>query len=170
MSKSEDRVKQFKELETVIGQAIKKVSGSKENDLCKYIPVDSGGYMHHFTLKKMKTKDPSELGTLIEKFILKPKAPSAVAPKQRAARGSKKRPDHLQFSRPQIERLINIARLAGDTEMVALLSPKKSLTTAKRELTQAIKNNEIDQSYWNNYVEAVQQQRAIQKSITQSAN
>ena len=63
-----DQKKALHELENAIDKAIKKVGGSKENDLCKFIPVTSGGYMHHFTLKKMKVKDPSELSSLIEKF------------------------------------------------------------------------------------------------------
>ena len=36
--------------------AIKKVGAKRENDICRFIPMTSGGYMHHFTLKKMKTK------------------------------------------------------------------------------------------------------------------
>ena len=48
--------KKLDELESIIDKAIKKVNGRKENDLCKFIPMNSGGYMHHFTLKKMKNK------------------------------------------------------------------------------------------------------------------
>jgi len=164
-----DKAKQYKDLEQTIDQAIKKVRGNKENDLCKYIPVDTGGYMHHFTLRKMKSKDPSELGSLIEKFILSPPKPSAVAPKQRAARGSRKRKDLFQFSKNQLDRLLNIARLAGDKEMIALLSPKKSLSSCKRQLMNAVKNNEVRQDYWDAYVEAIQQQKAIQNSITEAS-
>ena len=40
------------EMEKLILKAIKKVCGNKENDLCRYLPGPSGGYMHHFTLKK----------------------------------------------------------------------------------------------------------------------
>ncbi|MBM3207406.1 MAG: hypothetical protein FJZ57_02215, partial [Chlamydiae bacterium] len=60
----EAKTKNFKEIEDIIHKAIKKVNGRKENDLCKYIPMNSGGYMHHFTLKKMKNRQPAELGTL----------------------------------------------------------------------------------------------------------
>ena len=59
--------KELDELEDVIAKAVKKVRGTKENDLCKYIPMNSGGYMHHFTLRKMKYKSPKELNSLIEK-------------------------------------------------------------------------------------------------------
>ena len=54
---SEKQGKELQELEDVISKAIKKVRGTKENDLCKYIPVSSGGYIHHFTLRKMKYKE-----------------------------------------------------------------------------------------------------------------
>ena len=39
-----------KEIEEVISRAIKKIGAKKENELCKYLPMKTGGYMHHFTL------------------------------------------------------------------------------------------------------------------------
>ena len=86
-----NEAKPLEEIEDVIVNAITKVKGTKENDLCKYLPMSSGGYMHHFTLRKMKLKQPYELGALIKQFIIDAKAVNVVAPKQRAARGSKKR-------------------------------------------------------------------------------
>ena len=85
--------KSFREIEDVIAKAIKKVGGRKENDLCKYLPMSTGGYMHHFTLRKMKLRQPQELSTIIEKFIINNDRPHSVPPKQRAARGSRKRRD-----------------------------------------------------------------------------
>ncbi len=149
-----NKAKSLEELEKVISKAIKKVGGNKENDLCKYIPMSSGGYMHHFTLKKMKNKDPRELLTLIEKFILN-QNPKAVAPKPRAARGSRKRRDQMNLSKTQLERLLNMARLAGDKEMISILSPKKSLISLKKELIQSIRQERIEQELWNAYVEAL---------------
>lgn len=153
--------KGFREVEEVISKAIKKVGARKENELCKYLPMKSGGYMHHFTLKKMKSKEPSELAAIIEKFIIRADRPTAVAPKQRAARGSRKRKDHLNFTRTQLERMLNIARLAGDKEIITILSPKKSLASCKRELIQAIRHNKVEQELWNSYVESVQAQQTI---------
>ena len=49
-----EKTENLKEVEDVIGRALKKVGAKKENDLCRYIPMATGGYMHHFTLKKMK--------------------------------------------------------------------------------------------------------------------
>lgn len=157
----ENKQKSLKEIEDVIARAIKKVGGKKENDLCRFLPMSSGGYMHHFTLRKMKSKQPSELGTLIEKFIINSEKPSSVAPKQRAARGSRKRRDQYTFTRTQLERMLNIARLAGDKEMISILSPKKSLATCKRELIASIRHGKVEQELWNAYVEAVNAQQAV---------
>lgn len=151
----EPKGKNMKEIEEVIAKAIKKVGGRKENDLCKFIPMTSGGYMHHFTLRKMRMKQPGELSSLIEKFIINSERPHSVAPKQRAARGSRKRRDQITFTRGQLERMLTIARLAGDKEMVSVLSPKKSLATCKRELISAIRQGRVEQELWNMYVECV---------------
>ena len=153
--------KAMKEVEDIIAKAIKKVGARKENELCKYLPMKSGGYMHHFTLRKMKSKQPQELAGIIEKFIIQSDRPTSVAPKQRAARGSRKRRDHLNFTRTQLERMLNIARLAGDKEIITILSPKKSLATCKRELIQAIRHNKVEQELWTSYVESVHAQQMI---------
>lgn len=153
--------KNLKELEDVIAKAIKKVKGNKENDLCKYIPMSSGGYMHHFTLRKMKYKSPKELGSLIEKFILNPDRPLVVPPKPRAARGSRKKRDSMNFTKLQLERLLNMARLSGDKEMISILSPKKSLAHCKRELIQSLRHGIVDHELWNAYVESVNAQQAM---------
>lgn len=155
----EHKTKNLREIEDVIAKAIKKVNGRKENDLCKYLPMTSGGYMHHFTLRKMKTRQPHELGSLLEKYIINSERPAAVAPKQRAARGSRKCRNQLTFTRNQIERMLNIARLAGDKEMVSILAPKKSLATCKRELIASIRHNRVEPDLWNVYVEALNTQQ-----------
>jgi len=151
----ESKTKNLREIEDVIAKAIKKVNGRKENDLCKYLPMTTGGYMHHFTLRKMKNRQPSELSSLIEKFIINTEKPSVVAPKQRAARGSRKRRDQVSFTRNQLERMLNIARLAGDKEMISILAPKKSLATCKRELISSIRHSRAEPELWNAYVESL---------------
>lgn len=153
--------KNLKDLEEMLSKAIKKVGVRKENDLCKYIPMTSGGYMHHFTLRKMKKKNPSELSSMIKQFIINVSRPMAVAPKPRAARGSRKRRDQLTFTKWQLERMLNIARLAGDKEIISILSPKKSLASFKRELIQAVRQNKVEQELWNGYVESVNNQNAF---------
>jgi hypothetical protein len=141
-----------KELEELINKAIKKIGGRKENELCKYIPVSTGGYMHHFTFRKMKKKNPVELASYLKKFLIE-KDPNIVAPKKRAARGSRKRRDQLVFSRYQLERMLNIAKLAGDNEIIKILSPQKSLTAAKRDLINAIRQNIVNEELWAAYKE-----------------
>lgn len=146
-----------KDVEEVIAKAIKKIGAGKENELCKYLPMDKdsgGGYMHHFTLKKMKIKQPKELSAIIEKYVVLADRPTIIAPKQRAPRGSRKRRDHLNFTRNQLERMLSIARLAGDKEIITVLSPKKSLASYKRELIQSIRHNKVDQELWTSYAEA----------------
>jgi hypothetical protein len=157
-------------IDEVISKAIKKVSGKKENELCKYLPMKSGGYMHHFTFKKMKVKQPQELAAIIERSILQSDRPNAVAPKQRAPRGSRKRKEHLNFTRNQIERMLNIARIAGDKEIITILSPKKSLPACKRELIASIRSNKADQELWISYTEAVQAHELASTLASQTAN
>jgi hypothetical protein len=143
-----------KDIEDVIAKAIKKIGVRKENELCKYLPMKSGGYMHHFTLKKMKLRQPQELASIIERYVVNAEKATIIAPKQRAPRGSRKRKDHMNFTRTQLERMLNIARQAGDKEIITILSPKRSLAGCKRELIQAIRHNKVEQDLWTNYVEA----------------
>lgn len=155
MNKTEKEPKSLKEIESLITKAIKKIGAKKENELCKYLPMTSGGYMHHFTFKKKKIKDPKELSDLIEEFIIAADKPTVVKPKTRAARGSRKRRDQITFTRGQLDRMLNIARLAGDNEIITVLSPKKSLASCKRELIQSIRQNKVEQELWNSYAESI---------------
>lgn len=150
----ETKNKSNKDIEDVIAKAIKKIGARKENELCKYLPMKSGGYMHHFTFRKMKIRQPQELAAIVEKYLINSDKSTIIAPKQRAPRGSRKRKDHMNFTRNQLERMLSIARLAGDKEIITILSPKRSLATCKRELIQAIRHNKTEQDLWTNYVEA----------------
>jgi hypothetical protein len=150
-------------------KAMRKVGARKENELCKYLPMKSGGYMHHFTFRKMRTKQPQELASIVDRFLNQTERPLVVAPKQRAARGSRKRKDHLNFTRNQLERMLNIARLAGDKEIISILSPRKSLATCKRELIQSIRHNKLDQDLWNGYVEAINAHQLMAEMLSSQA-
>lgn len=158
--------KSLDDIEEVIDRAIKKVKGKRENDLCKFLPIATGGYMHHFTLRKMKLKEPFELGSLIEKFIINPVKPTPIAPKQRAARGSRKRKDQMTFTKGQLERLLNMAKLSGDKEMVSVLSPRKSLAACKRDLIKSIRSGVVDEILWASYVDSVNAHNAAQEYAT----
>lgn len=145
-----------KQLEALINAAVKKIQGRKENDICRYLPIETGGYIHHFTMRKMKTEAPQALQSLIAKYIINTEKPSTVKPKSRAARGSRKRRDQVLFSKQDIERMLIIARNAGDKDMIRKLTPKKDLKTLKKELISAIKHGlhgAIEQELWNSYVE-----------------
>ncbi len=148
-------MKTLQELEETIRQAVQKIKGKKENDICRYLPISTGGYMHHFTMRKMKTEEPKILSTLINKYINLVERPVSVIPKQRAARGSRKRREGISFSRFELEKLLSMAKNLGDQDMVSKLSPKKSLAAYRRDLITSVKNNEVDEKLWRNYVESV---------------
>ena len=63
--------------------------------------------------------------------------------------------------------MLHIARLAGDKEMISVLSPRKSLAGVKRELIASIRHGKVELELWNAYVEcmAVIQSSGIQESI-----
>lgn len=149
-----------KQLDELIDKAIRKVGGCKESDICRYLPVPNGGYMHHFTLRKMKTQSPKELGQMVNQFIMEVEEPVSVAPKPRAARGSRKRRGQITFNKNDLERMLNIARIAGDKEMVAKLTPKKSLAAIKRDLIASIRQGKVEADLWEAYAESVGAQQA----------
>lgn len=150
-----ERTSSKEEIEKLIGKAIKKVCGNKENDLCRYLPGPSGGYMHHFTLKKMKGTAPDQLLKMLRTFILDSDSPRVIHPKPRAPRGSKKRRDLINFTKTDIERVLELARQVGDKDLLARFSPKKPLPALKRELIRSIRNGIVSIELWNAYVEAV---------------
>lgn len=149
------KMKTGEELKKIIEKAIQKVRGSKENDLCKFLPGPTGGYMHHFTLKKLKNTNPDELSTLLQEFIIDASQPKTLNPKQRAPRGSRKRKDLVTFNRTDMDRLVDLARRAGYSDLVAKFSPKRSLASLKRELIRSIRENKINPELWNSYAETI---------------
>lgn len=155
MALSGTDMKTLQELEETIQRAVSKINGKKENDICRYLPIPTGGYMHHFTMRKMKTEEPKTLANLINKYINTVEKPISVQPKQRAARGSRKRREGISFSRYELEKLLSMAKNLGDYDMISKLSPKKSLAAYRRDLIASVKNNEVDEKLWRNYVEAV---------------
>lgn len=152
------------ELKSAIEKAIKKVNGGKENELCRYIPIESGGYIHHFTFRKLKTENPKWLLDQIKKYIIDASKPQTVTPKSRAPRGSRKRRDQLHFTKHDIERILHMARMAGDKDMIRKLT-QKDLKQIKRELIASIKSGRIEPDLWNCYVEAVSNHQAQAEAI-----
>jgi len=142
------------ELEQLIGGAIRKIGGKKENDLCRYLPMVSGGYMHHFTLRKMKHQLPERLSEMIQKFIIDPDKPVTVKPKPRAARGSRKKKGQVVLNEQDLNQLIHLAKNADDREMLQKLLPKKDLKALKRDLIKSIKDEVVNEGLWIRFVEA----------------
>jgi hypothetical protein len=157
---SNSTVKSHHDLEAVIEKALEKIGGRKENDLCKFLPSDRGGYVHHFTLRKMKIQQPQELCELLKKYIVHSESPGKVTPKQRAARGSRKKRDVLTLTRGDVERLLDISRQVGDKEMVAKLSPKRSQSTIRRDLIKSIRSGQLNYDLWHAYEESIINQNA----------
>jgi hypothetical protein len=148
--------KNREELEQLIDKAIKKVQGGKENDLCKYLPGPSGGYMHHFTLRKLKHADPEYLFSLLQKFIFESENPKRLTPKPRAPRGSRKKNDLVSFTRSDIEKVLELAKQIGDKDLLMRFSPKRSLSSLKKELIRSIRENQVNHDLWNAYTEALE--------------
>lgn len=145
-----------KQLEALINAAVKKIQGKKENDICRYLPIETGGYIHHFTMRKMKTEAPQALQALISKYIINTDKPHTVKPKPRAARGSRKNRDNMVFTKQDRERLLTLARNAGDKDMIRKLTPRRDLKNLRKELIYAVKHGlhgSIEQELWNSYVE-----------------
>lgn len=152
------------ELQKILDEGVKRIKAKKENELCRYLPMKEGGYMHHFTFRKMKTESPKELATMVKKHVIDSSKPQMVTPKPRAPRGSRKRRDQLHFTKFDIERILHMARLAGDKDMVRKLT-QKDLKQIKRELINSIKANRIDADLWNYFVEALSNQHAQNEAI-----
>ena len=81
---------------------------------------------------------------------------SSIKPKQRAARGSRKKKGQVILSDADAERILTHVRAAGDKEMARKLLPRKELKVIKRELMTSIRNGQINNDLWNTYVEYVE--------------
>lgn len=166
MSGTQDKELKNK-LDALIEKAIKKINADKENDICRYLPVSTGGYIHHFTMRKMKTEDPVTLCKMIEENIINTTKPKTVPPKPRAARGSRKMRGNFFFTKHDMDRLLNMARLAGDKELVKKLTPKEDLRTIKRKLISSIRHGRIEPELWEAYVEAqTNNNQVVQNHLT----
>lgn len=155
MTFTKETMKSSEEVEKLVEKAIKKVRADKENDLCKFLPGPKGGYIHHFTLRKIKHADPKQFASLIQEFIIEKDRPIALDPKPRAPRGSRKRKDSFNFSRNDIEKVIDMARKLGDKDLLAKFSPKRPLPILKRDLIRSIREERVSEDLWISYVEAV---------------
>lgn len=139
-----------------IQESIQKIGAQKEKDLCHYLPMPTGeGYMHHFTMRKMKTENPQNLLQLLQDLILNPEQPKQLPPKARAPRGTRKKEQRVNLTKEDLNRMLQIAQIAGDKEMIAKLTPSKSLKQVKNELIRSIRQSAVDLSLWESYVNTV---------------
>lgn len=144
-------------IDQLIKNAVHKLGVPRENDICPYIPVSSGGHIHHFTMKKMKRQLPVQLADMIQKFIIESEKPLKVRPKKRAPRGSRKRKEFSGLSRADIQKMLQLAVIANDKELVRKLMPKRELKAIQKELIASIKQEIVDKELWACYAEAVEQ-------------
>lgn len=147
-----------KQLDQLIERAIKKVAAKKENDICRYIPGPKGGYIHHFSMRKMKYENPEHLTNLLNKHIVNNESPSKQSPKARAPRGSRKKKDHLPLTKQDIDLLLVLARKSGEKDIVRKLTPRKDLRSIKRELISSIKHGRVEEDLWHTYSEIMTNQ------------
>jgi hypothetical protein len=137
--------------EELIQKALKKIGGAKEKDICKYLPAETEGYMHHFTLKKIKKTNPQELFHLIQEFILEPPTPRPIDPKPRARRNKS-----LSLNQADLKLILKLAQKTGDKHLLSKLGAKLSLPRIKRELIKSIKEDRVEEELWVSYVQAVE--------------
>ena len=148
------------ELEGLYQKALQKVGGKGESAICHYLPGPAGGYIHHFTLKKMSKRSPQLVADMLRKHILDPSHPTRIEPKRRAPRGSRKKREFVQLNQSAIERLLVLAKTAGDREAIALLTPKRSFAACRRDLIASVKQGQVSHDLWNAYVAAASHELA----------
>lgn len=146
----------LQELDKALALAIQKVRGKKASELCRYLPSEKGlGHMHHFSIEKLRKENPFRLLQMVQKYIVQTEEPTKIAPKQRAARGSRKRQNQYTFSEQEVERIRQYAKIAGDEDMARRLRPQGDPLTMKRELIASIRHNRVEPDLWNAYVDWV---------------
>lgn len=144
------------DLEKTIKDALFRIRSEKEKDLCKFLPSREGeGYIHHFTLRKMKKNDPSKLESLLNEFIIGRQEPKLLNPKKRAPKGSRKNNKQLTCNVSELVPLLEIARAAGYHDLVAKLTPRRSLASLKKQLIESIRQGKVENELWASYVELV---------------
>lgn len=145
--------------EELLSTALAKIGGQKEKDLCKYLPGGETGYMHHFTLKKIKRTRPEELKALINEFIIEQPNPRMIDPKPRS-----KRKHGLALNQNDMKLILKLAQKTGDTYLLSKLGAKMSLPRIKRELIQSIKAGKIEEELWNAYVQSIDATRTVSEN------
>lgn len=142
-------------LKQAIEEALQKIQANKEKELCRYLPGPRGGYIHHFTFKKLKEKDPDKCLSMIKEFILNITSPRELDPTPRSPRGLNRNNNQIKLPNEMVGRIIQIAREAGDNSLLSKLLSARPLNQIKRDLIRCIRDNKVNQELWEAYKEAV---------------
>lgn len=145
-------------IERTLSEALQKIKGTSEKEICRYLPADTEGYMHHFTLRKMKKTEPAKLAELLHEHIIDHPSPTSIEPKQRI-----RRKKSLSINQSDLNLILKLAQKTGDQHLLAKLGSKISISHLKKELIKSIKANRIEEELWYSYSEAV-------KSLAPSEN
>jgi hypothetical protein len=136
--------------EILVAAALKKIGRNKEKDLCKYLPGGEIGYMHHFTLQKIKKNKPEEFHALLQEFILDPPTPRTIDPKPRA-----RRKKVLESTQIDMKLILKLAQKTGDKYLLSKLSSQLSMPRIKKELIRSIRMGKIEEELWQAYVHSL---------------
>lgn len=173
MADPEHKKRSSTDIKDVLRKAIDKVKGTKENDVCRYLPVQQGGYMHHFTLKKMMTQEPAELEAMLNKHILSVDEPKLVPHRPRRPRGmSGSKSDVIQVTRSELEYIIGAVRSAGDPKIAAKLMPRQKRSDIKKRLIDSIRRDEVRRELYDAYVDLLEgdQEKAAALGASESGS
>lgn len=146
-------------IDHVIEKALAKVKASKTNELCRYLPGESGGYMHHFTFRRLKKQQPNQLAKRLTSHVLDVDEPKRLGAPPRSPRGSRKDRDKesLLLSRSDLNRLLKLARNANDERLMRAVRPQiRSLAQIKQELVHCIRRNEPARDLFEAFCERVE--------------
>ncbi len=142
-------------LKQAIEKALQKIEANKEKEICRYLPGPRGGYIHHFTFKKLKEQEPEKCLSLIEECILNVSKPRELDPTPRAPRGLNRNNNQVKLPNDMVGRIIQIAREAGDNSLLSKLLAARPLNQVKRDLIRSIRDNKANGELWEAYKEAV---------------
>ena len=145
--------KQMSEAEALVANALHKIGGKKEKDLCRFLPSETEGYMHHFTLQKIRKTKPEEFRSLLQEFILNPETPQKLEPKTRIRRNKS-----LSLNQTDLKLVLQLAQKTGDNYLLSKLGAKFSLPRIKKELIKSIRENRMEEELWQSYIQSVESQ------------
>jgi hypothetical protein len=130
-------------LENLIQKAIVKINGENEKSLCHFIPVKSGGYMHHFTLKKMKQKSPEILYDLIQTHIIQTASPKEIEAKPPNQIPTYRKNRLFIITEIEMDRIVTLARQTQDIELLEILQIKQAFYPDNEDFAYASAENEL---------------------------